>query len=459
MTCPAARAQPTDSAQGDTSRVGALHLLRKGTSRTLVVLVVGAGLSMLSHLFVARVIGQSEYGVYALMLSWTSLLAVAAQMGQDTSVVRFLPTYAARGQWGEARGLRRAIGAWVFIASVVIGGLGCAWVYGTRTTHTAAWSTTFYIGFATLPATTLLDQNSAFLRALKHAAASTLYSGVVRRLAFIGVLGVAVMAGSRTDAPLAAFAMALAMLIALAASIWHLRYRWPAAAKSAKPHYATRPWLVMGGKLGTVSIVMVAGRWLHVLILGAMVQPSLLGAYYAAVQLAAIAWYGAIATNVILAPMLAERYDAQDYIGLEVVARRAAWYSFLVALACAVLFALVGQWALRLFGSGFQAAYIPMLILLLVYCVAGVLGDTPLLLSMTRYQVAGSAFAAAGITAGGIAAILLIPRFGAIGAALGALCSQIIWRALSLWFAITRLHINTSIVHRRAGFASYSIRR
>jgi len=461
MTRPLAGATQRAIAQVEnaTQHRSALRLLRKGASLTLVVLVAGAGISMLTHLFIARMIGQSEYGVYALMLSWTGVLAVVAQMGQDTSVVRFLPTYVARRQWSEARGLRRAIGTWVFVASVVIGGIGCAWVYGSRSAHSAAWSATFYIGFATLPLTTLLNQSSALLRALKHAAASSAYSSVVRRLVLVGVFGIAVLAGAHASAPLTALAAAIAMLIALALSSWHLRHRWPVEGKSAKPRYAARPWLAMGGKLGTVSIVMVAGRWLDVLILGAMVQPSLLGAYYAAVQIAAFAWYGAIAANVILAPMLAERYDAEDYVGLEVVARRGAWYSFLVALACAVVFVLVGRWALGLFGSGFEAGYVPMLILLLAYCVAGVLGDTPLLLSMTRYQLAGSAFAAAGMVAGGVVAVLLIPRFGAIGAALGALCSQIVWRALSLWFAITRLHVNTSIVHPRIRFAFSPIRR
>jgi len=449
MMHPTAPTPAMDDVQRDSSRANALHLLHKGASLTLVVLVAGAGISILTHLFIARVIGQSEYGVYALMLSWTGVLAVVAQMGQDTSVVRFLPTYVARRQWSEARGLRRAIGTWVFAAAVVVGGLGCAWVYGSRSAHSAAWSATFYIGFATLPLTTLLNQSSALLRALKHAAASSAYSSVVRRLVLVGVFGIAVLAGAHASAPLAALAAAIAMLVALAASSWHLRCNWPAEGKSSKPRYTTRAWLKMGGKLGTISIVIVASRWLDVLILGAMVQPALLGAYYAAVQIAALAWYGANAANVILAPMLAERYDAQDFAGMEAVARRAAWYSFLVALACAVVFALVGRWALGLFGSGFEAGYVPMLILLLVYCVAGVLGDAPLLLSMTRYQLASSAFAAVGVAANCVVAILLIPKFGAIGAALGALSSQCVWRGLSLWFAQTRLHINPSIVHWR----------
>lgn len=449
--------QTSHTAAAGTDSAGAhadgLRLLRKGTSWTLLISVAGAGLSMLAHLFIARIIGQAEYGVYALMLSWIGVLAVVAQMGQNASVVRFLPTYIARRQWGHARGLRRAVGSWVFLTALMIGVLGCAWVHWSGSEHSASWRATFYIGFATLPFMTQLEQSGAFLRALKRAAASAAYYRVIRKLALIGLLAVAVLFGVHATAELAALATALAVVIALAASMWHLRLVWPNPGRRVRPSYVPRQWLAMGSKLATVSVVMVAAEWLDVLVLGAMVKSSALGAYYAAVQIAALAWYGAGAASVLLGPIIAERYDAQDYHGLQVVARRAAWYAFLVAVSCSVVFALLGRWALGLFGSGFEAAYVPMLILLVAYCIAGVLGDAPLVLSMTRYQLAASLFSAAGVVANFAVSIVLIPKLGPVGAALGALFSQCVWRLLSLWFTVAKLHVNPSIIHRRARVA------
>lgn len=439
------------SNQGQSQNAGtggvSLRVLRRGTFWTFAVLVAGAGISVLTNLFIARVVGQGEYGVYALMLSWIGVLAVVAQMGQDSSVVRFLPTYVVRAQWAQARGLRRAVGTWVFLAAAAIAAVGCAWVFWSGPARSSSWNATFYVGFVMLPIMTLLDQNSAFLRALKHAVSSTIYTNVVRKLTLIGILGAGVFFGLHADAPLAAVSTGLGALVALALSTWHLGTKWPIEGKRVSPAYALRPWLTMGGKLGIISVVIVAGRWADVLILGAMVKPSLLAAYYAAVQVAALAWYGAGAANVILGPMLAERYDAEDYRGMGMVARRAAWYAFLVALSCTVVFALVGRWALGLFGNGFEVGYVPMLILLIAYCIAAALGDAPLVLAMTRYQLAGSIFSAAGVVADCVVAILLIPKFGPVGAALGAFSSQCVWRFLSLWFVVTRLHVNPSIVH------------
>lgn len=436
------------SARSAAERGASFRLLRKGASQTLIVSVAGAGVGVLAHLFVARVVGQAEYGVYALMLSWIGVLAVVAQMGQDASVVRFLPTYVLRRQWGYVRGLRRAIGTWVLLTALTIGGLGCAWVYWTQPGNSGSWRVTFYIGFAALPLMTQLQQSGAFLRALKRAAASAFYWSVVRRALVIVVLGLAVLFGVHANAPIAALATALGMLIALGLSTLHLQRCWPTTAKQASPAYAASSWLVVGGKLGIMSVVIVAGQRLDVLILGAMVNSSLLGAYYAAVQIASLAWYGAAAANVVLGPMVAERYDAKDYAGLESVVRRAAWYSFLVALACTVVSMLIGKWALGLFGNGFEAAYIPMLIMMSGYCIAGIMGDGPLVLAMTRYQLTGSLFAAAGVIANCAVALLLIPKFGAIGAALGALSAQCVWRALALWFVIRKLHVNPFIFSR-----------
>src|SRR3546814_10023785 len=68
-----------------------LQLLKRGASGAFLVTVGGTGLSFLANLVMARVIGRHEFGVYALMFSWVSVLAVIAQAGQDISMIRLLP--------------------------------------------------------------------------------------------------------------------------------------------------------------------------------------------------------------------------------------------------------------------------------------------------------------------------------------------------------------------------------
>lgn len=150
----------------------------------------------------------------------------------------------------------------------------------------------------------------------------------------------------------------------------------------------------------------------------------------------------------MLAPMIAERYDARDMQGLRITAVRAARLGFAGALAVGLFASAVGYWVLGLFGRGFEVAYVPLLVLVWGYCVTTALGEVGFMLSMTRYQKQAALFVLVGIVVNGIAAVLLIPRLGATGAAIGAVLSLVVWRGLAWRHTVKHLGIDPSIFGR-----------
>jgi O-antigen/teichoic acid export membrane protein len=131
--------------------------------------------------------------------------------------------------------------------------------------------------------------------------------------------------------------------------------------------------------------------------------------------------------------------------GLQLVATRAARFSFAGALAVSLGFGVAGHWLLGLFGPGFDAAYVPLLILLCGYCATTSLGEVGFMLSMTRFQRRASMLVLVGVAANAAVAWLLVPSLGATGAAIGAVASLLVWRALA-WRAVrARLGIDPSI--------------
>jgi O-antigen/teichoic acid export membrane protein len=70
------------------------------------------------------------------------------------------------------------------------------------------------------------------------------------------------------------------------------------------------------------------------------------------------------------------------------------------------------------------------------------------MLSMTKYQKQASIFVLVGIAANCIAAVLLVPRLGATGAAIGASLSLFVWRGLAWRFVATHLGIEPSVFGR-----------
>lgn len=449
LSSPRLEAKAASKPTADTASLDSWQkLLRKGASGAFLVSVIGAGVGFLAHVLVARMVGQADYGVYALMLSWISVLAVVAQAGQDNNVVRFLPTYVLREEWGHARGLRRGIGWLVFVIGCVIALLGCALATWFGNQHDRAWRLTFYIGFATVPVLTQLQQSGALHRALKRAASSNAYVAIARPLVLGVVMGLLYLLLRNVDAPWAAAASAISALGALGLSEWSLARGWPAAARGAIPAYEWTKWVKVGAQMSMLSLVVVAGYRLDVLILGGLLGSADVGPYYAAVQMAGFAFYAFQAVNVILAPMIAERFDAGDLVRLEMIVRRAARLGFVGALAASVLFALIGYWVLELFGPGFVSAYVPLLVLMAGYTGVTLIGSGGFVLSMTRYQKQASLFAAIGFVVNALTAALLVPREGALGASIGAAVSLVVWHGIALRFVRKRLGINSSVLGR-----------
>lgn len=424
------------------------NLLHRGAAGAFVVSIVGAALGFAAHVVVARLIGKDDYGIYVLMLSWVSVLSVVAQAGQDNNVVRFLPTYVLRGEWGKARGLRRGIGWLVLGISVVIALAGCAVIAIIGRDQSLSWRTTFYIGFMMLPVLTQLQQSGAMHQAFKRAVSANAYVSIVRPLILIVVIAAFAFGLRRVDAPLAALASFVSALVALILSGCHLSWAWPTAARSARPQYEMGNWIRMGVRMSVLSFVIVAAYRLDVLILGALMGATDVGPYYAAVQIAGFAFYAFQAVNVILAPMIAERYDAGDLLGMEAVVRRGARLGFVGGVMATGFLAVVGYWALGLFGQGFTSAYVPLLILLGGYCAVTAIGPGGFVLSMTQYQNQASLFAAAGFVVNAVLAVVLIPRIGVLGAALGAAVQLIVWNLLALRFVVSRVGINSSVFGR-----------
>lgn len=420
------------------------RLLHRGASGAFVVSVAGTALGFAAHVFVARVAGKADYGVYALMLSWVSVLAVFAQAGQDFNVVRFLPTYVASEEWGKARGLRRGIGLLVLGISVAIALVGSAVIHFVGAHHSREWRETFYIGFAMLPVLTELQQSGAVHRAFKRAAAAGMYTVVVRPVILIALLGVVVTGFGRVDAPLAAAASAVATVAALAASAWHLSKAWPLSVRHVRAEYEFHAWVRMGLNLSVFAVVWAVGNRVDVLILGGLMGTADVGPYYAAVQIAGICAYTLNAVNVIFGPMVAERYDAGDLAGLQRIARRASRLSLVGAVVSGALIAVVGYWLLGLFGRGFESAYVPLLILVSGCCVTAGLGPVDSLLALTRFQKLVSLIVLLGVVVNGVVAAMLIPRLGAIGAAIAWSLSLVVWRFLAFRYGVIHLGINIS---------------
>ena len=86
--------------------LGGFTLLRT-TVATLSLKIAGAGLGFANSILLARMLGPSEFGVYAVAMSLVNLAATLAVLGLPMLVARETAANAAHDQWNHLKGFLR----------------------------------------------------------------------------------------------------------------------------------------------------------------------------------------------------------------------------------------------------------------------------------------------------------------------------------------------------------------
>ena len=98
-------------------------LLRSGLSKSLVSLLIKvatAGLTYIMYVILSRLMGIAEYGYFAFGLALATILAIGANYGQQTAILRYWPEEIVAGRPEKAREALRAGGAITIIAGITM---------------------------------------------------------------------------------------------------------------------------------------------------------------------------------------------------------------------------------------------------------------------------------------------------------------------------------------------------
>src|SRR5882724_8384505 len=98
-------------------------LLRAGLSKSfasLLIKVATAGLTYAMYVILSRTMGAAEYGYFAFGLSLATILAIGANFGQQTAILRYWPEAMVAGRADKARAALHAGGAITIVASTIV---------------------------------------------------------------------------------------------------------------------------------------------------------------------------------------------------------------------------------------------------------------------------------------------------------------------------------------------------
>jgi O-antigen/teichoic acid export membrane protein len=403
---------------------GAGALILRGASLGVIARVANAGLQLLTHVLLARLMGAEAFGVYSLAITFVLALTVFATLGLAMTPQRFVPAYGASEARPLLRGLFRFAHAAPLIGGMVAGGLTIAMLNlaGAYDAQTRLVIALVLIG---LPALALIDVIEGFALAREWTGLAYGVSFLARPLLVLG-LALAIASGhGRLDAAGAAIAFSAAAWIAAIGFALALRRRMRGAL--AAEHgvrgaaYDPRAWFALAGPALFADGAMVLMAYADVLVLSLFAEPAVVGVYVAVTRLVGLIAFVHYGVGHASAHHFAALHEAGDKAGLRAAARRSARWTFWPSLLVAMVVVAAGPWLLALFGPGFAGGMAFLPVLALMFVLRAAVGPVEHLLMMCDRAKAITLIYGAAALANIVLSLLLARRFGAMGVAAATL--------------------------------------
>lgn len=240
------------------------------------------------------------------------------------------------------------------------------------------------------------------------------------------------------------YSTALAILISYAVVCVVLYRRFAASSRNVPGPWLSFAYLRRSWVFVLASVGWALSQYLDILLIGALADPTAVANYRLAVLISSAAGIGISVLDMMLAPRIVGTYAAGDIEAVSLLCQQSAALSTAVTLVGALAFWAIGKEAISLvFGPDYSAVYPPAAILVAMQLAVAACGPAALslvLLGFERvYIVLMFAFSALNL----VLNLLLVPRYGAMGAAI-ATCTSVTLMNVSACLAAARLlHLRT----------------
>lgn len=421
--------------------------LKRGTIGTLFLRLSATGLSFLTSILLARLLGVEEYGVYAYVMALITLLGIPVTLGLPNLVVRHVAAYHAQSSWPLMRGILQwanKLVALISIAVILVAGL-VAWStvqhYDTDTLYTFCLALVFL-----LPIRALSALRASALRGLHHVVLGQLPENLVRPGLFVVLLLITYLFIDREASLSDVMRMHVATaILGFLLGAWLLWIRIPKGVRNSSPIYDTDVWLKSALAFLFIAGLRAVNNQLAILMLGPLEGVEAVGLYRIATRTAELVTFVLMAVNLALAPTVSNLYTSNQLERLQRIVTVSARIIFGASFPIALVLIVYGRQILEfVYGSEFGAGATALAILSAGQMINAGMGSVVLLLNMTAYEKDTAKGLALAAVISVVLNAFLIPRWGIEGAAVATTASTVTWNLLLAIWTYKRLGIHTT---------------
>ncbi len=416
--------------------------LLRGASVAFVFKVIAAGLVFGLNVILARLLGAEGSGIFFLAFTIVLVVAAIGRVGMENALVRFVAANIASEQPGKVLGVYRKAMLYSLVMSAILAVLLyllAPWLSYAIFAKPELSDPLAIMAIAVVPLA-LLTLHSHALQGLKKIAISIFVLSVSVPLltGFISLLFIPIYF---IDAAVWGYVFATLVTLILGRVYWK---RCVGSFDRETAEFDRGVLLESSMPLFGIIIMNIVITWSPMLFLGVWESSENVGIYSAASRAAMLTSFVLVAVNSIAAPKFAALYQSGDMVTLSVVARKSTKIMVLLSAPILLVFLLIPEFILSLFGEQFKQGTYILIILSIGQFINVATGSVGYLLMMSDNERLMRNNLVFTMLLGIVLNFLLIPEYGIIGGAVGAaivLATQNIVAVVLVWKKLNILTI------------------
>jgi len=405
--------------------------LVKNVMSISILKLITIPITLLVSILLARALGPDAYGQYIFVLSVISLLAIPVGTGMGQFITREIAGYIHDNDWGHLYGLLIRARQWVcggaLVLIVVVGLISYQYTKWTMESNNIL----FIVGSILIPILGLSTIQNGTLCGLRKVVYAEFSKMIIQPGLHLLMVVFLILSGF-IDQLSAISSNIISSIGGLLFTTIILKHVLIYPSKNISIKFNEKEWIRALLPFTLLTAVGLINIEIGILFLGLLGNDAQVSALRVAQSGALFVPLSLIIINMVITPHITYAHRANDHQQLQVLFQQSARFAFATALPIAIPFLLFGEIIIEfIYGVEYaELALWPFLILVIGQLINVAFGSVGIFLTMCGYErdcLNGQIIA---LFVNVLVAVLLIPNFGAIGAAIAVSSGLITWNAI-----------------------------